>query len=409
MLPSQLKKLSRPLSAQKLSAENRLLRFQLATSQGDLNEAKLLLAAVLRLVEQLATCPPNQPILQRALQSITQEVSAQAAALHIWSPQEHCFRLSAYHNLSEALQQAWEQLFVDPLHEPIVLPLSNGFQEVHPVPIYAGSEIIGLLTACWEQVGQSGRYEQEFLKQAAMLLSLLIRGEEQRMFPAASNDLTPDAFVSMLSHDLQAPLSLIIGYAEVLLEGYFGPLAEEQAEQIRTIQASAQRAADLITQLSDIFKLSQGQHTLELAPYAIDQLLQEAIEKLQSFLKDRQQHIEISVEGTPPPIAIDGERIKEALTLLLHYIARRAPTQSTLHVKISVASRQDEEKLVLTIALEPQATLQGPYQKTEQRSKSLSLFIAQTMIQLHGGQVIWLDPQHDGELVRVELPITHAS
>ncbi len=64
-----------------------------------------------------------------------------------------------------------------------------------------------------------------------------------------------DDFVSLSSHELRSPLSIIKWYTEILLDEDAGPLTEEQKKYLTVIENSNQRAIDLIRSLLNVSRL----------------------------------------------------------------------------------------------------------------------------------------------------------
>ena len=53
-------------------------------------------------------------------------------------------------------------------------------------------------------------------------------------------------FLANCSHELRTPIHAIIGYAELLLDSVYGPMADEQEQTVRFIHESAQDLLDLV-------------------------------------------------------------------------------------------------------------------------------------------------------------------
>ncbi|MHA1677703.1 MAG: PAS domain-containing sensor histidine kinase, partial [Promethearchaeota archaeon] len=53
-------------------------------------------------------------------------------------------------------------------------------------------------------------------------------------------------FMATMSHELRTPLNAIIGFAELLLEGVYGPLNKDQEEFIKDIKASAEHQFEMV-------------------------------------------------------------------------------------------------------------------------------------------------------------------
>jgi len=59
-------------------------------------------------------------------------------------------------------------------------------------------------------------------------------------------NLAKDRFLASMSHELRTPLNAIIGFTGTLLMKLPGPLSDDQANQLRTIQSSAKHLLSLI-------------------------------------------------------------------------------------------------------------------------------------------------------------------
>lgn len=55
--------------------------------------------------------------------------------------------------------------------------------------------------------------------------------------------------IAVLNHELRTPLSLVIGYSEMLLGGMAGDLTGEQARMLRRVEEGGQRLHDLVQEL----------------------------------------------------------------------------------------------------------------------------------------------------------------
>ncbi|MBI2362009.1 MAG: HAMP domain-containing histidine kinase [Elusimicrobia bacterium] len=67
-----------------------------------------------------------------------------------------------------------------------------------------------------------------------------------------------DDFVSTVSHEFKTPLTSILGFLAVLLDGDAGPLAPEQRRFLGIVRSAAQRLSELVSDILDISKLETG-------------------------------------------------------------------------------------------------------------------------------------------------------
>ena len=71
-------------------------------------------------------------------------------------------------------------------------------------------------------------------------------------------------FINNISHDLKTPITSIMGYSKLMLDGQLGDLNSEQKEYIQIILDSSSRLMQLIQQILDVAKLSSGKVKLDL-------------------------------------------------------------------------------------------------------------------------------------------------
>lgn len=69
-----------------------------------------------------------------------------------------------------------------------------------------------------------------------------------------------DEFVSIASHELRTPMTVIRGYASILLDEILGPLTEKQSETLRKIDGSSEKLISLVTDMLDLSKLNKGEN-----------------------------------------------------------------------------------------------------------------------------------------------------
>src|ERR1035438_7531142 len=65
-------------------------------------------------------------------------------------------------------------------------------------------------------------------------------------------------FLATVSHELRTPLTSIIGYSEMLGEGFAGQLTAEQLDFVKTIHGKGDQLLSLIMSLLDLSKLESG-------------------------------------------------------------------------------------------------------------------------------------------------------
>ena len=81
-------------------------------------------------------------------------------------------------------------------------------------------------------------------------------------------------FLSLLNHELRTPLSVILGYIDLFLEGSFGPPSEDQRVILHRLHANTCNVLDLISDGLSLNRLEAGHLAVEHAEVGIPELLQ---------------------------------------------------------------------------------------------------------------------------------------
>ena len=148
--------------------------------------------------------------------------------------------------------------------------------------------------------------------------------------------LREDIF-SMAWHDMQAPIAVIRGHAELLLrllscgEGDGKALEAEAA----LIVAHADRLADLLTTLFDVSCLEAGLLTISRAPTDLGAMAREVVEGMRTAARH-----EIRIEGDERvPGEWDEARIRQVLMNVFSNALKYSPEGSTVTVSVAADAR----------------------------------------------------------------------
>ena len=77
-----------------------------------------------------------------------------------------------------------------------------------------------------------------------------------------------DEFVSTVSHELRTPLSAILGYAEMLENGVYGPISPKQEKPTARIITNANSLTLHVNELLDLATIEAGKIQLYPEPFS---------------------------------------------------------------------------------------------------------------------------------------------
>ncbi|MEE2758324.1 MAG: HAMP domain-containing sensor histidine kinase [Myxococcota bacterium] len=124
-------------------------------------------------------------------------------------------------------------------------------------------------------------------------------------------------FLATVSHELRTPLTSVMGYSDMLLDGYGGELNVEQAEYVQIIRERGQTLLEMIDNLLKISVIQRGGASIDLEQCALDTLVEDALATLRPTALKRDIHLNQSIEPDLPEIQIDVQKIRQVLLNLI--------------------------------------------------------------------------------------------
>lgn len=219
-------------------------------------------------------------------------------------------------------------------------------------------------------------------------------------------------FLYMAVHDLRGPLSAMICYAELLMEGVLGNLQQSQLEPIRTIHRSCQFMIDMVTDLLDSAKIESGKLTLKLEKTSFQREVETTVASLKGLADSKNIVIEVAYEGIPE-MYLDVQKVSRILSNLLGNAIK-----FTRHGgRITLRTKKQNNTLVFSIqdtgpGILPQ-DLESIFDRFNTASGSvmsgkghgLGLAISKSFVELHGGRIFVESTRHRGSVFIVHFPI----
>lgn len=216
-------------------------------------------------------------------------------------------------------------------------------------------------------------------------------------------------FLATAAHELRSPMSSILGFSELLLQRQFDE--ERRRELLGIIHEQASQLTNLINELLDLARIEAGgrrDFNMKRQP-----LLPVVERTLAAFLTppDRDP-VQWEIATALPEVAIDAEKLRQALTNLLSNAYKYSQPGS------NVSLRVEQTLGGIVISVRDRGTgmnreevahmFERFYRGAESRKiggSGLGLSIVKEIVELHGGR-IEIDSEHrEGTTVSILLPV----
>ena len=204
-----------------------------------------------------------------------------------------------------------------------------------------------------------------------------------------------EEFVSVVAHDLRAPISVISGYADLLSrldESRGAPPDERKA--VESIRVSVRRLNRMVEDLLDASRIEARRLRLERQLLDPVDLVRDVLGRLSELLSPHP--VRLSVTGPPTKVMADPTRIEQVLTNLLTNAAKYSPPEA--EITVEVRGGPDEVVVSVTdrgagIPAEDLPRLFSRFYRSKAAGLAeglgLGLYIARGLVEAHGGR-IWV-------------------
>jgi len=221
-------------------------------------------------------------------------------------------------------------------------------------------------------------------------------------------------FVSMLSHELKTPVTSIKGHVQLALRSLDrdgdSPLCAKLRPSLTRIDQLLVQLTGLIGDMLDLTRIEAGRLDLRKDSFMLDELVSEVVEDFR--LSHQQHYFHLSLE-TGIQVIADRNKISQVLINLIANAIKYAPNSDVVdmamatmgtHVLISV------KDYGIGIEKNDQQKVFNRFYRVEGQSElhysgfGIGLFLANSIIEYHGGSISLESVKGKGSTFTVHLP-----
>jgi PAS domain S-box-containing protein len=172
-------------------------------------------------------------------------------------------------------------------------------------------------------------------------LALALANEELLKVDKMKSD-----FVSMVSHELNTPVTVIKGYAQLMAGRIIGEVNEKQQDILETIIEKSDHLGHLIVELLDLLKIETGQYVPELQKANLTKVLEEFFSEQSKYLDTPRMSLVLDLPKQPIVLEVDLPKIKTVFSHLLSNANKFTIGEGT----VTISAEEDEDSYRFTVA-----------------------------------------------------------
>ncbi len=219
-------------------------------------------------------------------------------------------------------------------------------------------------------------------------------------------------FVSLVSHELRAPMASVVGSAQTLRLRWRELTPDQRESFLGLISSETDRLAVLVGDVLDTSRIEAGTFTYRFDDVDLGELVRDSVAGI-SLAQD-EVRVSADVRGEMPPVRGDRDRLQQVLTNLLDNAVKYSPAGKEVrvtafrldpHLRIEVADHgpgipSDQQRLIFEkFGRGHSAGSPG------KPGTGLGLFIARSIAEAHGGALEVASAPDAGATFTLTLPL----
>lgn len=253
----------------------------------------------------------------------------------------------------------------------------------------------------------------------AGLVWYLITNRERKYFKEKQQEVqtAKDDLLSLASHQLRTPATVVKQYVGMLLQGYVGKLTRQQKTMLENAYESNERQLEIINQLLYVARLDADRIKLRRTKTDLGKLIRDVAKDQAQNAKDRHQVITYNLPKRQVTAEIDPQYMRMVFENLLSNAIKYTPEHGS--IGLSVRKAQGEALVTVTdtgvgIDADDHDTIFEKFTRVENvlsndvNGSGVGLYLTREIVTLHGGTIEVQSRHGEGSTFIVHVPLRPA-
>ncbi|GFE58529.1 ATP-binding protein [Geobacter sp. AOG1] len=144
-----------------------------------------------------------------------------------------------------------------------------------------------------------------------------------------------DSFLGLASHELKTPLTVIMGYSELIMTDMVNKADKTVIEMVENIANAAARLDNIIKDMVDVSLIDERRLQLKLEDVNVNRLVEASLNEMRFFFSMRKQELVINFDESIPTIKGDGLRLMQLLSNVLGNAIKFTPDEGKVVISTS--------------------------------------------------------------------------
>ena len=224
-------------------------------------------------------------------------------------------------------------------------------------------------------------------------------------------------FVTLTSHQLFTPLSIIRGFTSLLKSEDLGKINPKQKKAINQIYENTLRMIQLISELLTVSRLGQGKIPFHIEKIELGSLVYDIVCCFEEVAKSKNLELNFKKPKNPLYAEIDQQKTKEAISNLIDN-ALKYTKEGRVSINVGAKNINGKNETVISV-IDTGAGIPEEYKERifepffrgknilelDKKGTGLGLYIAKMMIENQGGKIWTEDNKPKGAIFSVSFAL----